>query len=95
MLIISQQITDIIITHKGSDNKSEISLSNRLLRFGFELIEKLCHFFGVRIHIINANNDIPFEQELSQDIIMLMTVFSARYYGKRSHKNKTKMSGTA
>ena len=84
MLIISQQITDIIITHK-----------DRLLRFGFELIEKLCHFFGVRIHIINANNDIPFEQELSQDIIMLMTVFSARYYGKRSHKSKIKMSGTA
>lgn len=83
-LIISQQITDIIITHK-----------DRLLRFGFELIHQLCHFFGVRIHIINANNDIPFEQELSQDIIMLMTVFSARYYGKRSHKNKIKMSGIA
>ena len=82
MLIISQQITDIVITHK-----------DRLLRFGFELIEKLCHFFGITIHIINKQNDVSFEQELSQDIIMLMTVFSARYYGKRSHKNKIKMSG--
>ena len=83
MLIISQQITDIVITHK-----------DRLLRFGFELIEKLCHFFGITIHIINKQNDVSFEQELSQDIIMLMTVFSARYYGKRSHKNKIKVSGT-
>jgi len=83
LLIISQQITDIVITHK-----------DRLLRFGFELIEKLCHFFGITIHIINKQNDVSFEQELSQDIIMLMTVFSARYYGKRSHKNKIKVSGT-
>jgi predicted site-specific integrase-resolvase len=66
-----------------------------LLRFGFELIEKLCHFFGITIHIINKQNDVSFEQELSQDIIMLMTVFSARYYGKRSHKNKIKVSETA
>jgi predicted site-specific integrase-resolvase len=84
LLIISQQVTDIVITHK-----------DRLLRFGFELIEKLCHFFGITIHIINKQNDVSFEQELSQDIIMLMTVFSARYYGKRSHKNKIKVSGTA
>lgn len=62
-----------------------------LIGFDFGLIEKLCHFFQVRIRIIYSNNNIPFEQELSQDIIMLMTVFSARYYGKEVTKIKSRL----
>lgn len=82
--IISGELSEIVITHK-----------DRLLRFGFELIHKLCSFFNVNIRILNDATPVSFEQELSQDIVILMTVFSARYYGKRSHKNKTKVSGIA
>lgn len=74
---MSGDITDIVLTHK-----------DRLLRFGFELIQKLCTYFNVTIHILNDTVPVSFEEELSQDIVMLMTVFSARYYGKRSHNNK-------
>lgn len=33
-----------------------------------------------------------FEVELTKDVITLMTVFSARLYGKRSHQNKAMAS---
>ena len=38
--------------------------------------------------IINASEDASFEEELVQDVLEMITVFSARLYGSRSHKNK-------
>lgn len=76
-LIINSKINTLYLTHK-----------DRLLRFGSQLIFSLCAKFGTKIVIIDAVQSISFEQELSQDVIELMTVFSARLYGKRSHKNK-------
>ena len=32
--------------------------------------------------------DSTFEEVLAQDVIEIITVFSARLYGSRSHKNK-------
>ncbi len=34
---------------------------------------------------------ISFEEQLTQDVIELMTVFCAKLYGKRSHHNKRKV----
>ena len=44
----------------------------------------------MNIKIIILNNDInkTCEQEFSEDLCEIITVFSARLYGKRSHKNK-------
>lgn len=39
---------------------------------------------------ITKETDKTYEQQLSADVIELMTVFSARLYGKRSHKNRQK-----
>ena len=61
---------------------------DRLLRFDSELIFKLCKHFGIRVVILNEQNTQNFEETLSQDVIELMTVFCARLYGSRSHKNK-------
>jgi len=36
----------------------------------------------------DLGSGLNFEQELCKDVITLMTVFSARMYGKRSHQNK-------
>jgi putative resolvase len=38
--------------------------------------------------IHNEAQPVTFEEELCKDVITLMTVFSARLYGKRSHTNK-------
>lgn len=76
-LICSYQIERLVITHK-----------DRLLRFGSDLIFTLCEIFGTEVIIINRSEDSTFEEELAQDVLDVITVFSARLYGSRSHKNK-------
>jgi putative resolvase len=76
-LICSNQVNRLVITHK-----------DRLLRFGSELIFSLCEHFGVEVIIINRTEDSSFEEDLAKDVLEIITVFSARLYGSRSHKNK-------
>jgi putative resolvase len=59
-----------------------------LLRFGSELIFSLCEQFGTEVVIINACEEATFEDDLVQDVLEIITVFSARLYGSRSRKNK-------
>ena len=76
-LICSDQVERLVLTHK-----------DRLLRFGSDLIFTLCEIFGTEVVIINRSEDSTFEEVLAQDVIEIITVFSARLYGSRSHKNK-------
>ncbi len=75
--ICSGEVGRLVITHK-----------DRLLRFGSELVFSLCEQFGTEIVIVNASEDASFEEELVQDVLEIITVFSARLYGSRSRKNK-------
>jgi putative resolvase len=75
--ICSGNIERLVITHK-----------DRLLRFGAELIFSLCEHFGTEVVIINAAEETTFEDDLVQDVLEIITVFSARLYGSRSRKNK-------
>ena len=60
---------------------------DRLIRFGFELLEYLCEINGVSIEIID-NTENSKEQELTDDLIQIITVFANRLYGQRSKKTK-------
>ena len=73
----------------GKINRLVITHKDRLLRFGTELIFSICEIKNVEVIIINQG-DAPksYEEELATDIIEIITVFSARLYGSRSHKNK-------
>jgi len=42
----------------------------------------------VEVVIVNQGEDVSFEEELTQDVLEIITVFAARLYGARSHKNK-------
>ena len=75
--ILENQIGRLVLTHK-----------DRLLRFGAELIFALCEARNVEIVIINQSENPSFEEELAQDVLEIITVFSARLYGSRSKKNK-------
>ena len=44
--------------------------------------------FGTEVVIINRSEDSTYEEDLAQDVLEIITVFSARLYGSRSHKNK-------
>lgn len=76
--ICSHGVERLILTHK-----------DRLLRFGSELVFSLCEEFGVEVIIMNAAEERSFEDDLVQDVLEILTVFSARLYGKRSRKNQT------
>ena len=60
---------------------------DRLVRFGFELLEYLCEINGTNIEIID-NTEYSKEQELTDDLIQIITVFANRLYGQRSKKTK-------
>ena len=55
---------------------------------GAELVFSLCEQFGTEVVIINSSEDSSFEDDLVQDVLEIITVFSARLYGARSRKNK-------
>ena len=74
-LILKRQIRRLVVTHK-----------DRLLRFGAELVFALCELQGIEIVIIHKGDPPSFEEELAQDVLEIMTVFSARLYGSRSPK---------
>jgi putative resolvase len=65
-----------------------INYKDRLLRFGIEMLEQVCQFHDVEIEIINHSEDKTYEQELVEDILSIITVFSSRLYGSRSKKSK-------
>lgn len=75
--ICEQDIKRLVLTHK-----------DRLLRFGSEIIFSLCEHFGTEVVIINSSEEVTFEEELVTDVLEIITVFSARLYGSRSHKNR-------
>ena len=75
-LINSNQITKVVILHK-----------DRLVGFGFELIQLLCDLHNVEIEIIDKSEQSN-EEELTDDLIEIITVFANRLYGSRSGKTK-------
>ena len=83
--IMQGDVGRLVLTHK-----------DRLLRLGGELVFAMCAEFEIEVIIINkSNEEVTFEQELVQDMIELITVFSARLYGSRSQKNKKLIEGMA
>ena len=61
---------------------------DRLVRFGFELIETICKLHNTKIEIITNSSNKSDEQEMIEDIMNIIHVFSCRMNGKRSHINK-------
>lgn len=75
-LITNSEVERVVILYK-----------DRLVRFGFELIESLCEKFGTIIEVVDNSEKIE-EQELVEDLIQIVTVFSCRLQGKRANKAK-------
>ncbi|MDK0954798.1 IS607 family transposase, partial [Clostridium perfringens] len=53
----------------------------------YELIENICEKYGTTIEIID-NTEKTEEQELVEDLIQIVTVFSCKLQGKRANKAK-------
>ena len=76
-LMVNGQMSRLVLTHK-----------DRLLRFGAEIVFRICELKGIEVVIINKSEPPSFEEELTSDVMEIMTVFCAKLYGRRSHKSK-------
>lgn len=63
-----------------------IGYEDRFVRFGYDWFESFCQRHGTQILVINGEDLSP-EQEFVRDLLAIVTVFSARLPGLRSHKN--------
>ena len=74
--VFARDVESIVVTHK-----------DRLARFGFEFIERVCQHFGTKIVVLNNQATSP-QEELVQDILAIIHVFSSRLYGLRKYKKQ-------
>ena len=74
--VMNNEIETIYITYK-----------DRFIRFGYEWFENLCHKHDTKIVILNDKDSSP-QQELVEDLISIIHVFSCRIYGLRKYKKK-------
>jgi predicted site-specific integrase-resolvase len=74
---------------RGDVGRLVLTHKDRLLRFGSEIVFALCEEFKIEVTVINqSEKPLSFEEELAGDVLEIITVFSARLYGSRSHKNR-------
>lgn len=87
----NQSLNDLLdLVISGNVNKVFIMDKDRLVRFGFELLENLFKRHGVNIEIINHQNN-TIEEEIVTDLIQIITLFSSKLNGKRKYNlNKFK-----
>lgn len=66
-----------------------VSSKDRFIRFGYDWFEKFCGKFNTKIIVVNHESLSP-NEELVQDIISILHVFSCRLYGLRKYKKQIK-----
>ena len=79
-MLLNNEISTLILNHK-----------ERLLRFGSEILFKLCDFYNIEVIILNEEVK-DFNTDLTESVIEIMTVFCAKLYGKLIHKNKKSLN---
>lgn len=68
--------------HNGEVSKIVVLYKDRLLRFGYELVEYYAELSGATIEILDTQ-DKTREEELVEDLVQIITVFSSRLQGRR------------
>lgn len=74
-LVFSRQVTEVVVAHK-----------DRLCRFGFELFEFIFQKHGAVLKVLEDQGIKEPIQEFAEDVLSIVTVFTARYYGSRKYQ---------
>ena len=74
--INKKEVDEIVVLYK-----------DRLLRYGFELIEYFASLNNVKIRVLDKINKIE-DEELEEDLVQIITEFSCKMQGKRKSKTK-------
>lgn len=75
---------------QGEVKRVVVNFKDRLMRFGSEILAHLCTLKQVEIIEVNEPSEKSFEEQLVDDVLMIMTVYTSKIYGKRSHRNRQK-----
>ncbi len=75
------------LVEKGEVSELVIAHKDRLVRFGFEFFESFCERHKTKLTVMNAESLSP-EEELTQDLMSVVHVFSSRLYGLRKYAKK-------
>ena len=75
-LINNREIDRVVVLYK-----------DRLIRFGFELIEYLCQLNAVELVVVDHSEKSK-EEELTEDLIQIVTILSHQLYGSKSKRSK-------
>jgi len=67
-----------------------IEYKDRLARFGYQYLERFLESHGVEFLVKEDDVDKSAEEELVEDVLKIVTVFSARLYGKRGGRQVRK-----
>lgn len=70
-------VEEVVVAHR-----------DRLCRFGFELVEFILRKNKVRLVVLGNENAKSDTQELAEDIMSIIHVYSCKQMGKRRYKNK-------
>jgi predicted site-specific integrase-resolvase len=73
--------------HAGEITRVVVAHRDRFIRFGFEWFEEYLQRNGCELVVINQQVTSP-QEEMIQDLISIIHVFSCRIYGLRKYKDK-------
>lgn len=65
-----------------------VTYEDRLTRFGFSYLERYFDCYGVTVTVIEDETDKSAQEELVDDLIKLVAIFSGKLYGMRSSKKQ-------
>lgn len=75
--IMAGELERLLIAHK-----------DRMMRFGFDLVEYIALENGCDIEVVNQESLSP-QQEMIEDLLAIVHTFSCRLYGMRKYKKTT------
>ena len=76
--IAEDDVTRVVIEYK-----------DRIARYGFETFKSYCESYGIEVIVLKDAEKKEFEEEMVDDIIALITSYSARMYGRRGGRKKS------
>lgn len=76
-LILAGKVGCVVVEHK-----------DRLARYGVRLFELLCERMNVDLVVTNAKEDASHEDDLTEDLMSIIVVYSSRIYGRRGGEAK-------
>lgn len=76
-LVINREINKVVVEHK-----------DRLVRFGFDCMKVFFNSYGVEIEYMEETLLKSFEEELVEDVMSLMTSFTAKLHSRRKRQSK-------